>query len=175
MKQLVCFFTLFLIFGWPTFTYAGEFVNKTDMVYSDDSHCLVAPEIRGKNDYSISCFCRDAIMDARYVFYYYLRTEKDNNLGEIYITLLDYAQQMCGEKYDDLYEATQNTEWQWNGPQITREYPPEEEIQKSLPDSKGFLTVEYKVRLTYIGADGRVIKVENFTALDKLAPNTKKK
>jgi hypothetical protein len=175
MKPLICFLTLFFILVWHSSLYAGKIgnMNKMDKIYSDESHCLVAPEIRGKNDNPISCFCRDAIMDARYVYQNYLLTEKDKNLNGIYLTLVDHARQMCGEAYD-VYKVTQTKEWHWDGPQVTREYLPEREIHKIQPDSNGFRTVEYKVRLTYIDAGGRVIKVENFTALDKLPPEPKK-
>jgi len=169
MKRLVFFLTLFPILVWHAFCYGGQLgnTNKMDMVYSDQSHCLVAPEIRGKKDNPISCFCRDAIIDAHYVYENYLLTEKDRNLKGVYLTLVDHAQQMCGETYD-VYKVTQTKDWRWDGPQVTREYPPEREIHKIQPDSNGFRTVEYKVRLTYIDGRGRVAKVENFTALDKL-------
>ena len=175
MKRLVCFFTLFLILEWPIFSYAWEFVNmnKMDMVYSDESHCLVAHEIRGQDDNSISCFCRDAIMDARYVYENYLLTQRDTNLNGVFLTLVEHAQLMCGEKFD-VYKATQNTEWQWNGPQVMREYPPEKEINDIQPDSKGFRTVAYKVRLIYRDSKGIVIKVEKFPSLDRLPLNTTK-
>jgi hypothetical protein len=86
---------------------------------------------------------------------------------------VDHAQQICGETYD-VYKATQNNKWHWDGPQVTREYPSEKELHKIQPDSNGFRTVEYKVRLTYLDAGGRVIKVDNFTALDKLPVDSKK-
>jgi hypothetical protein len=172
MKRLVCFLTLFPILVWHAFSYA-EHLRNMNKVYSDESHCLVAPEIRGKKDNPISCFCRDAITDARYVYENYLLTGRDQNLNGVYLTLVDHAQQTCGEKYD-VYKATQTTEWRWDGPQVIREYPPEREIQKIQPDSKGFRTVEYKVRLTYIDAEGRVIKVDNFTAVDKLPTSPQK-
>ena len=176
MKPCVSCFTLFIgILAWHTFLYAGTLGNRDsmDMVYSDETRCLLAPEIRGKQDNPISCHCRDAIMEARYVYATYLYTGKDRNLNGAYLRLWDYAQQMCGEQYDVL-KATQTKNWQWNGPQVTREYPPEREINQIQPDSKGFRTVRYKVRLTYRGPGGHVTKVENFTALDKLLPNTKK-
>jgi hypothetical protein len=60
MKWLVCFLACFPILLWHTFSSAG---NKTDMdkVYSDESHCLVAPEIRGNKDNPNSCYCRDGV------------------------------------------------------------------------------------------------------------------
>ena len=176
MKPRVSCFALFIaILAWHTFSYAGILGNSDnmDMVYSDESHCLVAPELRGKKDNPISCYCRDAIMDARYVYENYLLTGKDRNLNGAYLTLEHHAQQMCGEQYD-VVKAIQTKDWQWNGPQVTREYPPEREINQIQPDSKGFRTVEYKVRLTYRDSAGQVIKVENLTAVEKLPANTKK-
>ena len=172
MRFLFPCLILFAIFAWDSPSYA-EILGNMDKVYSDTSHCLVAPEIRNKNDNSISCYCRDAIMDARYVYGNYLLTGKDRNLNGAYLTLVNHAQQMCGEEYD-VYKATQTKEWQWKGPQVRREYPSEREIHKIQPDSKGFRTIEYKVHLTYLDTDGRVIKLENFPAVDKLPPNPKK-
>jgi hypothetical protein len=175
MKTLVYFLSFIFIFGWHASSYAGQSgnTNKMDKIYSDESHCLVSPEIRGKKDNPISCFCRDAVTEARYVYQNYLLTEKDKNLNGVYLTVLDHTQQLCGEKYD-VYKATQAPEWSWDGPQVTRVYPIENEIHKIKPESNGFRTVEYKVRLTYKDAVGRVVKVDNFTALDKLPLNPKK-
>jgi hypothetical protein len=113
-------------------------------------------------------------MDARYVYENYLLTGKDRNLNGTYLTLEQYAQQICGKQYDVVVKAIQTKDWQWNGPQVTREYPPERKINQIQPDSKGFQTVEYKVHLTYRDLEGIVTKVENFTALDKLPSNIKK-
>ena len=174
MRPFVFYFALFIILVWHTLSYAGVLGNSDsmDMVYRDESHCLVAPEIRGEKDNPISCFCRDAIMDARYVYENYLLTGKDRKLNGAYLTLWDHAQQMCGKQYEVL-KATQAKNWQWHGPQVTREYPPESEINQIQPDGKGFRTVEYKVHLTYRDIGGHITKVENFTALEKLPPNIK--
>ena len=104
----------------------------------------------------------------------YLFTGKDRNLNGAYLTLMDHAQKVCGEKYDAIYKDTMTEDWHWNGPQVKREYPPEREIYRIQPDSKGFRTVEYKVTVTYVDASGRVIKFENFTAREKLRANIKK-
>lgn len=171
MRQFVFSFTFFIILTWHTFSYAGVLGNSDsmDLVYKDENQCLVAPELRGKKDDSISCYCRDAIIDARYVYQNYLLTEKDRNLKGVYLTLEDHARKMCGEQYE-VVEATQTKNWQWNGPQVTRKYPSTREINKIKPDSKGYRTVEYKVHLTYRDLGGTVTKVENFTSLDKLPP-----
>jgi hypothetical protein len=41
--------------------------NTMDEIYRDESHCLTSPEIRGDKDAPISCYCRDAIAQARYL------------------------------------------------------------------------------------------------------------
>jgi len=165
----------FVILMWQAFSYAENLrnINKMDKVYSDESHCLVSAELRVKKDNSISCYCRDAIMDARYVYENYLSTGKDPNLNGAYLALWDHVQQVCGQNCEFL-KATQTKEWQWNGPQVTREYPPENEINKIQPDTNGFRIVEYKVHLTYIDAGGLATKVESFSAVEKLPSNFKK-
>jgi hypothetical protein len=60
----------------------------------------------------------------------------------------------------------------WNGPEVTRIYSSNDEIERIQPDSKGFPTVTYKVRLTY-REQGSAIRTENFTAQD-LEPRHKK-
>ena len=175
MRTLVYYFTVFVILVWHALSYAGILgnIDNMDSIYSDESHCLVAPEIRGKKDNPISCYCRDAIMDARYVYRNYVGPGKDRNLNGAYLTLEDHAKRMCGEQYDVL-KAIQTEGWQWDGPQVTREYPPERELLIIQPDNKGSRTIEYKVHLVYFDKGGRVIKVENLTVVDKLPPNPKK-
>ena len=109
-------------------------------------------------------------MDARYLYEIYLLTGKDRNLNGAYLTLADHAAQFCGEKFD-VCNATQKEGWQWEGPQVTREYPPEKELLAITPDAKGFRNVEYKVHLSYLDKGGHIIKVEDFTAADKLHTN----
>src|ERR1700746_1421360 len=55
--------------------------SELNRVYQDESHCLTAPESRGDKDSPASCYCRDAIVDARYVWHTYLITGKDHNLN----------------------------------------------------------------------------------------------
>lgn len=163
-----------VILVWHFYLYAGTLgsSDNLDKVYRNESHCLVGSEIRGEQDNPISCYCRDAIMDARYVYENYLHAGKDRNLNGAYLRLCDYALQMCGEQYDVL-KATQKKDWQWNGPQVTREYPPERKIDQIQPDSEGFRTVLYMVHLTYRDQRGHVTKVENFTTMERLPPNLK--
>ncbi len=74
---------------------------------------------------------------------------------------------MCGKSYH-VHEATMKENWKWNGPEVVRDYPPDSEIEHISPDSNGFRLVKYKVRLVYRDSQGRVMKVENFTAAEKL-------
>jgi hypothetical protein len=163
------------ILAWRACSYAGPLGdgNSLEKIYSDESRCLVAPEIRGETDDSISCFCRDAITDARYVHQNYLINGKDRNLIGVYLALLDHVWRMCGAHFDAL-ESTQAKDWRWSGPEVTRDYPPDSEIDQIRADSKGFRSVRYSVQLTYRDPGGRVTRVENFTALDLLPANPRK-
>ena len=169
-KFAYCLAFFVILWGQASFSHAGEPSDTIEKVYLDESHCLVAPEVRGERDRSISCFCRDAIADARYLYKNYFLTGKDRNLNGAYLGLVDHATRVCGEKFD-VYNATQKEGWQWEGPRVKREYPPDTEILKIKPDSKGFRTVTYKVHLTYLDKDGRKIKVEDFAAEEKLPEN----
>ena len=174
MKMILWFLiVVVLLVGHAFLAYAGEQSNKTDKVYSDESHCLVTPEIRGGKDSSISCLCRDAIMDARYVYQTYLLSGKDSNLTGSYLDLVDHAQRICGEKYSDILNAAQAKKWQWEGPQVKREYPTDAEIAKIKPDSNGILSAKYKVHLIYFDKEGHTIKVEDFNAVDRWPTNHK--
>jgi hypothetical protein len=107
MRTIVWFLTVFVfLLGHVFLSYAEDPRNKMDKIYLDESHCLVSPEIRGEKDNSISCFCRDAIIDARYLYQTYLLPGKDKNLNGAYLGLVDHARRICGEKYD-VYNATQ--------------------------------------------------------------------
>ena len=74
--------------------------NSLDNVYVDESHCLLPLEVRSDKDNRISCYCRDAIADARYVYFTYLLPGKDRNLNGILLVLEIHARRMCGENYD---------------------------------------------------------------------------
>jgi hypothetical protein len=151
-----------------------DFGKTLDQIYKDETHCLVGPEIRNEKDKPVSCYCRDALTDARYVYQTYLLTGKDRNLNGTYLALQSYAAQMCGEGYDVLRVA-QDADWRWTGPEVIRKYPPDSEIEQLKPDSHGWRTVEYKVELVYRDPRGRpVAKVESFTAVDRFPPKGNK-
>ncbi len=174
MRPFACCFAIFIIFLWHTLSYseALENTDSLDMVYLDESHCLTSPEIRGENDKPISCCCRDALVDAQYLYTNYF-VGKDKKLTGAFLTLMDRALEACGERYDVLNVA-RTKKWQWNGPQVTREYPPESEINRIKPDSNGFRDVKFKVHLAYRNPKGQVIKVEDYMVSYKVSAQTKK-
>src|SRR5271169_1055481 len=168
MRPFVSCFAIFIFLLCPALSYSGALENRDslDMIYGDQSHCLTLLEIRGAKDNPISCYCRDSLVDAQYLFTNYFN-EKDYNLSGAVLTLEAKASEVCGEGYD-VHKVTQDKNWKWNGPQVTREYPTNSEINKIQPDRKGFRTVKVKVRLTYLNLKGQVVKIENYTVVDKV-------
>src|SRR5215470_4603614 len=63
----------------------------TSIIMKDETHCLTGPEIRGERDKPISCYCRDAIANTRYLWKNYLHPIpiEDANLFSIYAALLN--------------------------------------------------------------------------------------
>ena len=151
----------------PQVAYGQLQPTELDKVYRDETHCLVAPEILSDENESISCYCRDAVVDARYIYFTYMRTGKDPNLNGPLLSIQSHAQRMCGEDYD-IWEATTSEDWKWDGPEVVRVYPPDGEIEQITPDSRGFRLVRYEVQLVYHDQQGRVTKVENFQAHERL-------
>src|SRR5689334_4125635 len=94
--------------------------TELDKIYADESHCLLGPEIRSDKDNPISCFCRDAITDARYVHLTYVLPERDANLRGTVLSLEVLARQMCGENYDVHKTVFEADNWKWDGPQVVR-------------------------------------------------------
>jgi hypothetical protein len=123
-------------------------LTALDKIYKDETHCLVGAEIRSDSDEPISCYCRDALSDARYVYQTYLFSGKDLNLNGTYLTLWSHAAQECGKDFD-VSRATHDADWRWNGPEVVRTYPTDREIEQLKPDRFGFRTVRYKIELVY--------------------------
>jgi len=137
--------------------------SELDKVYADESHCLIGPEIRSEKDGPISCYCRDAIVDARYVYSTYLLSGKDRNLNGTFLTLQRNAQEMCGKSYDVLRES-ETEKWKWDGPEVVRTYPPDDVLRQIKPDSHGMIHYQYTVVLVQRDSSGRVVKTESYTA-----------
>ena len=106
-----------------------------DSIYKDESHCLTEADIRADSDYSISCWCRDSIVDARYVYFQYLLPGKDPNLNGTFLALTSHIRESCGKGYDGL-KIAMNPDWKWNGPEVVRIYPPDEVIKRIAPEKK---------------------------------------
>ncbi len=173
--------SIFLLFGMLSLVGAIAYPvrpqgleKQMDKVYADETHCLVAPEIRRNTDNPISCYCRDAIVDARYVYFTYILSGRDANLNGTFLALIDRAEKQCSLEYGVILKASETENWEWSGPEVTRTYPPDSEIERITPDSKGFRLVKYKVRLNYRDPQGRIARVENFTATELLPRNAKK-
>jgi len=149
--------------------------NTMNEIYQDESHCLTSPEIRGDKDAPISCYCRDAISEARYVHFTYLLSGKDRNLNGIFLHLQQRANETCGnpyyedsEKSDVIFDAIFSKDWKWNGPEVVRTYPPEDVIERISPekDEHGKPVarwVPFTVQLVYRDTQGRVTRTENYS------------
>ena len=140
---------------------------QLDNVYDDQTHCLTAPDMRGDRDRPISCFCRDAIVEARYVYSEYLLSGKDRNLSGPYLTLVQAISDQCGIEGNAAIQKAQSKNWIWDGPEVVRVFPPAEVI-KRIPPEPGYRMVErwvpYTVQLVYRDASGRVTRTENYSS-----------
>jgi hypothetical protein len=152
--------------------HAQEFPPVIDRVYEDETHCLVAPEVRTDSDMPVSCWCKDAIVDARYVYFTYVRPKKDTNLKWSYLALVTNANRQCGDTVGTV-KATSDSGWRWNRPEVTRVYPPDHIIDQLKPDDEGRRAVQYQVILTYRDAQGHMTRTEQFSAIERLPPNPK--
>jgi hypothetical protein len=149
----------------PHHTASAQASSELNKIYADESHCLTGPEIRSEKDGPISCYCRDAIVDARYVWQTYLITGRDSNLNGTELTLQGNATQMCGEHYD-VHKAVVADDWKWNGPEVVRTSPPDDVLLQIKPDSHGVVHYEYTVVILQRDSSGHIVKTESFTARD---------
>jgi len=135
-------------------------------VYRDESHCLTEADVRSDRDSQITCQCRDAIMDARYIYFTYLLPARDGNLTGPILALQQHAAETCGQDSRAAHEATQTREWTWGGPEVVRTYPSDDVIQRIRPkvkDGKPFgRWVPFTIQLVYHDAQGRVTRTENY-------------
>ena len=152
-----------------------HFMNEMDKIVSDESHCLNGPEIRGDKDSSISCYCRDAIAEARYVYFNYLLNFKDTNFFFIEPSLEENASNLCGKGFDVL-KAISTKGWRWNGPEVVRTYPSDDVVERISPemkDGKPYARwVPFTVQLVFRDSQGRVTRTENYATreLEPIVP-----
>jgi hypothetical protein len=144
----------------------GLRIKTMDEIYGDEGHCLTLPEIRSDKDDPISCYCRDAIAEARYVYFTYLLTGKDRNLNGAFLALYEIANQKCG--HDVIGESSENKDWKWDGPEVVRTYPSDDVIERITPEkSEGKATgrwVPFTVQLIYRDGLGHVIRTDNYSS-----------
>jgi hypothetical protein len=140
-----------------------------DKVYKDESHGLTQPDMRGDLDAPISCYCRDAIVEARYIYFTYLITFKDRNLNGPFLALATKIDETCGANTNGIDLGMQQ-DWAWEGPEVVRTYPSDEVIKriKLEPMRKGAKTlgrwVPYTIQLVYRDRAGRVTKTETYSS-----------
>jgi hypothetical protein len=158
---------------------AQKWATELQKIYLDESHCLASPEIRGDKDNPISCYCRDAIVDARYIYYNYFSASaphSDPNMAGIVLALQNYAGEMCGRNSSEtlnpdfiqkIHTATMEATWKWDGPEVVRTYPPDDVIRQIEPDEQGWISVEYTAVLLWRDSHGQVTKTESFSAVER--------
>ena len=158
----------------------GQVPSDLDKVYADESHCLVSPEIRSEKDNPISCFCRDAIAEARYLYFAYVSVDSphyDRNVAGPFLALQKYAGEMCSRDTVErlsldfigkIQDASTLKDWKWNGPEVVRTSPPDDVLRQIKPDSRGMIQYEYTVVILQRDSGGRVVKTESFTARDRV-------
>ncbi len=183
MNRSICLLLTLALFATVAFGQAlpkpsGEHNGMLEQIYRDESHCLTGPEIRNEKDNPISCYCRDAIMDARYVYFTYLLPGKDENLNGTFLALQGHVQQMCSSD-SDTGAATMLEQWKWRGPEVVRTYPADEVVERISPEMKDEKPVgrwvPFTVQLVYRDEQGRVTRTENYASreFDPVFPKAK--
>lgn len=144
--------------------------SKMDAIYRDESHCLTAADMRGDKDMPISCYCRDAIANAQYVYKTYIASEKDSNLNGTFLSLVDAINGTCHT--DDGMNIAMDSDWKWTGPEVVRTYPADDVINRIEPSKRGKGWVErsvpFTVQLVYRDRQGKVIKTETYSAVEPI-------
>jgi hypothetical protein len=141
--------------------------SEMDRLYRDEGHCLTLADMRGDRDKRISCFCRDAIADARYVYFRYLLQGKDSNLNGVFLRLTNDIQEECGQDLNGFSVAV-DKDWKWDGPEVSRTYPAGDVIKRIKPELKDGRAVgrwvPFVLQLIYHDGQGRVTRTENYSS-----------
>lgn len=164
----------------------SQFPSDLDKVYADESHCLVSPEIRSEKDNPISCFCRDAIIEARYLYFKYVTADSPNsdpNLRGPFLALQARAEERCSRDKAErlsmdftrrMLDATTAKDWKWIGPEVVRTYPPDDVLRQIKPDGQGMIRYDYTVVILQRDSSGHVVKTDSFTAKNEVAARSLK-
>jgi hypothetical protein len=148
-----------------------------DNLYADESHCLTSADMRGDKDNPISCFCRDAIAEARYLYFTYVSVDSphyDRNVTGPFLALQKYAGEMCSRDTAErlsldvigkIQDATILKDWKWNGPEVVRTYPSDDVIKRIKPSGErgSGRWVPFTVQLVYRDAQGRITRTEEYS------------
>jgi len=142
--------------------------TRLDAVYRDESHCLTAADMRGDQDMQMSCWCRDAIIEARYVYFTYVRGGKDRNLNGVLLSLEGHIDQQCGKGHQDAHEVSTRDAWKWTGPEVVRTYPTDAVISRIAPEMRDGKPVgrwvPFTVQLIFRDAQGQVTRTDNYSS-----------
>ncbi len=153
-------------------------MTEMNKVYGDESHCLTSADMRGDKDNPISCYCRDSIAQARYVYFTYVSVvspQFDRNLTGVFLTLQKHAGEECGqdaaERLDmsfigKIQDATMLKDWKWDGPEVVRTYPADDVIKRIKPSGEhgSGRWVPFTVQLIYRDARGHVSRTEEYSS-----------
>jgi hypothetical protein len=144
-----------------------------DKVYADQSHCLTDPDMRGDQDMRFSCYCRDALVDLRYVYATYLgntlNPKYDGNMNGPFIQLELRVNAVCGEGAYKALDIAMDKTWQWPGPEAVRTYPPDEVVARIKPEVRNgqkWRGTPYTIQLVFRDPQGRVSRSETYSRVE---------
>jgi hypothetical protein len=142
--------------------------TSLEAVYRDESRCLTSADMRGDQDMHMSCWCRDAIVDARYVYFTYVLGRKDPNLNGVFLSLEARINRQCGKGYQNAHKVATRDGWKWDGPEVVRTYPTDDVISRIAPEMRDGKPigrwVPFTVQLIFRDAQGHVKRTENYSS-----------
>lgn len=148
----------------------GGIFSGLDKVNRDETHCLTDADMRGDQDMPISCWCRDAIVDARYVYFTYVfGPKRDYNMHGPLFGLEHRINQVCGEGPDKAVQVTERENWQWTGPEVIRTYPAKDVIARIKPEMRNnapWRGIPFTVQLVYRDNRARITRTETYSSVE---------
>jgi hypothetical protein len=168
MMKLVGFGLAALLGGLATASYQAP-TPSLDKVYADESHCLTDSDMRGDQDLPLSCWCRDALVDLRYVYATYVDVSSpkhDANMDGPLLQLYHQVYQSCGHDAYNPVTVRKDSKWQWPGPEVVRTYPPDEVIARIQPEQRKdgkWRGRPFTVQLVFRDGQGHVTRTENYS------------
>ena len=153
--------------GLPPPTNTG--FSGLDKIYTDEGHCLTDADIRSDNDMPISCWCRDAIADLRYVYsnYFEFRSpRRDVNMAGPILQLEKNARHVCGDDAYNLSNVEDDANWRWPGPEVVRSFPPEEviaRIKSEMRNGKKWRGTPFSVQLVFRDSQNHITRTDTYS------------